>query len=61
MFCAAVIFMLLSIFYYDYVDPVAFDDDGESNKSNRSSKSSKSSKSSLRKSSLHDESTTTSL
>ena len=46
MFSAAVIFMLLSIFYYEYVDPAAFDDDDDddgdqSKKSKRSSKSSK--------------------
>ena len=46
MFSAAVIFMLLSIFYYEYIDPAAFDaddDDKQSKKSKRTSKLSKSS------------------
>ena len=55
MLCTTSIFILLSIFYYEYVDPAVFDnvdendsDDEKSSmkKSNRSSVSSKSSKAS---------------
>ena len=49
MLVAALIFMLLSIFYYEYVDPESFEADADDEKkSRRSTKSSRSSKSSGR-------------